>query len=258
MLGSIGAISLGGTGNGASLSGSVLCLAPADANCGGIVTDSIQTFAGKKTIDINIAGGPTGSIPYQSATSKTTLLSVGATGTVLTSSGLNLAPTWRNIQRPFVYLSLVYSAIAAPAGTDLTMPLTALNGGDIWRGNGIIAPTGTQLFLPQTGYYSVTCQITLLSNSKSDPGNGYVVIQLLKNNADITVNGTSANGKSSSFGQASNKVGSGNAYQTISTTGIAKCTTAITDYLSFVTTNSSSATITFYSCNISVFKISDL
>ena len=244
--------------DGASLSGSVLNLAPAGSTSGGVVTNSSQTFAGKKTIDINIVGGPTGSIPYQSATNITTLLSVGATGTVLTSSGLNLAPTWSSIQRPFAYLSLVYFGVTAAASISLNMPLTALNGGDIWRGNGMIAPTGTQLFLPQTGYYSVTCQITLLSNPLAVPGIGYVGIQLFKNGADITVGGTIANGNSSSFGMPSDKFVAGNAYQTISTTGIAKCTTAITDYLSFVTTNSSSATITFYSCNISVFKISDL
>ena len=126
LLGSIGPISATGTTYGASLTGSVLNLAPADDQNGGVVTSGLQTFAGQKTIDINIVGGSTGAIPYQSAPSTTSLLAAGATGTVLTSSGPNLAPNWSSA--PIALINIIYPIGAIIQSTVITNPGTYITG----------------------------------------------------------------------------------------------------------------------------------
>ena len=112
--------------DGASLSGSVLNLAPAGATSGGVVTDSIQTFAGKKTIDINIFGGSGGSIPYQSALSTTALLANGIAGQVLTSAGTTLAPNWSSV--PIALINIIYPLGAIIQSTVSTNPGSYITG----------------------------------------------------------------------------------------------------------------------------------
>ena len=101
-------------------------MAPADGVNGGVVTNLTQTFAGKKTIDINIVGGSTGAIPYQSAPSTTAFLAAGATGTVLTSSGPNLAPNWSSV--PIALINIIYPIGAIIQSTVLTNPGTYITG----------------------------------------------------------------------------------------------------------------------------------
>lgn len=55
------------------------------------------TFTGTATKANNLVGSTVGSIPYQSATDTTTLLSPGAAGTFLKSNGTGAAPSWTAI-----------------------------------------------------------------------------------------------------------------------------------------------------------------
>ena len=130
----------------------------------------------------------------------------------------------------------------------------------IWRGNGFLAATTNQLFLPQTGYYSVTAHLTLLSNTFFNATLGFAIFSLLLNGADITTGGNVAGGNSASYGFPSTNFGGAypNGYRTFSANGIAKCTTAGTDYLSFYLQNGTNATIVYTELNVTVFKISGL
>ena len=218
---------------------------------------STTTFVGD--LSGNITGGLGGQVLYQSAVNTTAKLANGTAGQVLVSAGTTLAPVWSNAEKkPFAYLSLVYYGVSYASGATVNMPLTALTGGYIWGGNGFSAPTGTSLFLPETGYYQITATLTMLNNSLSPAGTGYMYFALYKNGADIATNGT-LTGNSGGFCVLSNNYsGSNTVYETISTTGIVKCTTASTDYLSFFISNSTSATQYFYGMNVNVVKINDL
>jgi hypothetical protein len=101
-------------------------LAPADGVNGGVVTNLTQTFAGKKTIDINIVGGGGGSVPYQSALSTTALLANGTAGQVLQSNGTTLAPTWSSV--PIALINIIYPIGAIIQSTVLTNPGTYITG----------------------------------------------------------------------------------------------------------------------------------
>ena len=54
----------------------------------------VGSVTGNSGATTNILGGSGGSIPYQTATNNTSLLSNGSAGQVLTSAGTTLAPTW--------------------------------------------------------------------------------------------------------------------------------------------------------------------
>ena len=143
----------------------------------------------------------------------------------------------------------------------IQLPLvTGSSGGDIWRGNGFLAATTNQLFLPQTGYYNVTAHLTLLSNSSFPATLGFVIFNLWLNGVDITTGGNVAGGNSQSYGFPSTQYGGAypNGYRTFSANGIARCTTALTDYLSFNLQNGTNDTIVYNELNVTVFKISGL
>lgn len=60
---------------------------------GGTIVGNIGTVGSAGTAT-NLAGGTTGSVPYQQSTGSTTFLSIGSTGTVMVSTGT--APVWQN------------------------------------------------------------------------------------------------------------------------------------------------------------------
>lgn len=60
-------------------------------------TATTATAATAATTATNIAGGSVGSIPYQSASGTTSLLSAGTSGYVLTANGTSSAPSWSPI-----------------------------------------------------------------------------------------------------------------------------------------------------------------
>lgn len=53
--------------------------------------------AGAQAVTANLAGGSTGSVPYQSAASTTTFIAPGTAGYVLQTNGPGLAPTWNPV-----------------------------------------------------------------------------------------------------------------------------------------------------------------
>jgi hypothetical protein len=142
----------------------VLSLAPADATNGGVVTNTTQTFGGKKTIDINIVGGATGSIPYQSGPSVTTLLATGATGTILTSSGPNLAPTWATIPVAKIFAN---SAQNIPQNVNYFTTQTQLTClGGIQTNTASMTATANAITIPKSGYYMVIGSLQLAVSSQ--------------------------------------------------------------------------------------------
>jgi len=60
----------------------------------GIITATLNGSATTSNLATNIIGGAAGSIPYQTGTNTTTMLSAGATGRFLRSNGPNTAPSW--------------------------------------------------------------------------------------------------------------------------------------------------------------------
>jgi len=185
LLGTVGPISVSSTANGASITGTTLNLAPADGTNGGVVTNTTQTFSGKKTIDINIVGGATGSIPYQSSPSVTALLASGPTGSVLTSSGPNLIPSWSSI--PIALINIIYPIGSIFQSTVVTNPGTYITG-TTWvaYGEGQVlvgkAPSGTFVTAGSTGgSETVTLSSNNLplhthNNTLSDPGHSHLLV----------------------------------------------------------------------------------
>jgi len=86
----VSAASAQASGNAAQASGNA-----ALSRAGGTMTGPIVFAAGQQiNSSVNLSGGISGAVPYQSAPSSTTFLSPGVSGQVLTTAGSNQAPTW--------------------------------------------------------------------------------------------------------------------------------------------------------------------
>ena len=139
----------------------MLSLAPADGTNGGVVTNTTQTFGGKKTIDINIVGGATGSIPYQSGPSVTTLLATGATGTILTSIGPNLAPTWATIPVAKIFANSAQNIPQNVNYFNTPTPQTQLTLSGIQTNTASMTATANAITIPKSGYYMIIGSLEL-------------------------------------------------------------------------------------------------
>ena len=131
----------------------------------------------------NLIGGATGSIPYQSAANVTSLLAAGPTGSVLTSSGPNLIPTWSGFgsKPPFAEYRQTPVGVAIAAGATYAFLFangTGYNGMPTIGGGGSATTT---LLLPQTGYYKVMCRTNFIYNSLAVTGTGSISSQLFIN-----------------------------------------------------------------------------
>ena len=153
-------------------------MAAAGSTFGGVVTNTAQTFTGKKTIDINIVGGATGSIPYQTGPNETSLLAVGATGTVLTSGAS--VPTWTALPTTIATATNLAGGVASQIPYQSSAGTTDFiaNGtsGQLLASNGSSAPSFQSLpFLSVAFIYSTVFQTFVINNfvpsSVSNPPN---------------------------------------------------------------------------------------
>jgi hypothetical protein len=102
MTGALTATSFSGAGTG--LTGTAASLSIG----GNAATATSATSATTATTASNIAGGAAGSLPYQTGSGATSLLGIGATNTVLTSSGT--APQWGTTLSAITSVSLTSAA----------------------------------------------------------------------------------------------------------------------------------------------------
>jgi len=117
---------------GGDTSGSVTLQAPAvagstvltlPATSGTVITTASGT-ASSATTATNLANGSAGTIPYQSSSSTTAMLSAGTSGQVLTSGGAG-APTWTTPSAgALVYLSTVTASNSATVDIETTFSST--------------------------------------------------------------------------------------------------------------------------------------
>lgn len=114
------------------------------------------TFATTAGAATNVANGTAGALPYQNGSSSTTFLSIGGSGTILTSDGT--APVWTAAS------SITANVANFVATTDDTTTATAVY--PVWvgaaSGNNAVKVSSTKItFTPSTG----TLQTTLFSGS---------------------------------------------------------------------------------------------
>lgn len=106
---------------------------------------STATTATKTT---NIAGGATGSVPYQTANDSTALLASGTSGTVLKSNGA-AAPSWSAVEK-----SMLSSALSTEITTNTAKVSNVTHTGDVTDTSGVLKVTkinNVQMSLLSTG-----------------------------------------------------------------------------------------------------------
>jgi hypothetical protein len=91
------------------------------------------TSAGKAT---NLAGGSTGTLPYQTANDTTTMLPVGTSGTVLKSNGA-AAPSWSTVEK-----SMLSTALSAEITANTAKISNKTHTGDVVDTDGALKVTG--------------------------------------------------------------------------------------------------------------------
>jgi hypothetical protein len=91
------------------------------------------TSAGKAT---NLAGGSTGTLPYQTANDTTMMLPVGTSGTVLKSNGA-AAPSWSAVEK-----SMLSTTLAAEITANTNKETNKVHTGDVLDANGALKVTG--------------------------------------------------------------------------------------------------------------------
>lgn len=122
------------------------------------------------TTATNLAGGVQGSVPYQSTTGATVLLSPGTAGKVLTTNGSSNNPTWETIPTPTVATNIANGTagqIPYQIGANTTGFITAGSAGQILQSTGGGAPIWTAL--PGSGVISVGATSPLASSGGSTP-----------------------------------------------------------------------------------------
>lgn len=122
-----------------------------------ILNQNTTGNAATATTATNLAGGAAGSIPYQSAPNTTTMLAIGANGTVLKSNGS--APTWASSAFTAPNLQVLTSGsgtYTTPAGA-LYLKVDLVGGGGSGAGSGTGATNGAVGGTTTFGTSLLTC-----------------------------------------------------------------------------------------------------
>jgi len=130
------------------------------SRAGGTMTGPIVFAAGQQiNSSVNLSGGISGAVPYQSAPSSTTFLSPGVSGQVLTTAGSNQAPVW-----------------ATPAGGKILQAVQATQNTSFTTTSTTYVSTGLSLSITPSSTSSRILLITSFLVEANATGVGYYTI----------------------------------------------------------------------------------